>query len=641
MSSNRTYSLDAPWVGAVQVFLFLLFAERATDALLSFYSGDVLTTTYRHYVDLVLCAALGGGASMLLLRRDASGKKAREGKGGDEAHYGKGREYTQGSERRSGDRSNVQRINGRLCSQRSVEEILIFTDLQLDAFDYVNTITAVYRIAKITSQSIGGGRATEVLEDRRFGRILDKLAAWLESLDLSQPCKFRARGIANASWSLAKLGIGPADRTDIVLSLAKVGAVDVAHAGKPQEVANTVWGLATIALKADGNQQAQPQLFANLECDSRVVFTQTFEEVARCVGHRLEDFGGQELSNTVWAYSRALQGSSYLKQRSANVVAAFMRQLALATERRAPEFEPQQIANAAWAFTKADVLAPEELLRLFEALALVAPPALPRLKPQELSNLVWSLTRSGIAAPDLYEAIAARCVQDGFSKFKSQDFANTAWAFAGTAKRQMVNSEFWDCLLRSATGSLHLFRPLELSSLLWSLARSGYGENHLDFAKSVSQLVLQNDLRLQTTQALANLAWGSARLGLTGLVPAVLGEAVRRDLRVPEISSIVWAVGKIVQTPDQYQLVALVKKANLPEAKPTELASLCWGLAKSRAFYMPAFEAAEKLLKSAMPGDLGTATMAQLTWACAEAGVRPKTFLEEWPSRTSSEETDG
>merc|ERR1719379_76347 len=480
---------------------------------------------------------------MLLLRRDPNKKSP---KGSDKAHAHA--ESNSGYEKKSVDRSNVQRINGRLCAQRSVEEILIFTDLQLEAFDYVNTITAVYRIAKITSQSIGGGRATEVLEDRRFGRILDKLAAWLESIDLSQPCKFRARGIANASWSLAKLGIGPADRTDIVLSLAKVGAVDVAHAGKPQEVANTVWGLATIALKADGNQQAQPQLFASLELDSRVVFTQTFEEVARCVGHRLEDFGGQELSNTVWAYSRALQGSSYLKQRSANVVAAFMRQLALATESRAPEFEPQQIANAAWAFTKADVLSSDELMRLFEALAAVAPPALPRLKPQELSNLVWALTRSGIQAPDLYEAIAARCIQDGFSKFKSQDYANTAWAFAGTAKRQMVNAEFWDCLLRSSTGSLHLFRPLELSSLLWSLARSGYGENHLDYAKSISQLVLQNDLRHQTTQALANLAWGSARLGLTGLVPAVLAEAVRRDLRVPEISSIVWAVGKIAES---------------------------------------------------------------------------------------------
>merc|ERR1719473_1499360 len=342
----------------------------------------------------------------------------------------------------------------------------------------------------------------------------------------------------------------------------------------PQEVANTVWGLATIALKAESGQQAQPQLFSSLDLESRLVFTNTFEEVARCVGDRLEDSGGQELSNTVWAYSRALQGSSYLKHESSSVVSTFMRQLARATERRAPEFEPQQIANAAWAFTKADVLSAPELMSLFEALAPVAPPALPRLKPQELSNLVWALTRSGIVAPDLYEAIAARCVHDGFSKFKSQDFANTAWAFAGTAKRQMVNAEFWDCLLRSATGSLHLFRPLELSSLLWSLARSGYGDSHLDCAKSISQLVLQNDLRHQTTQALANLAWGSARLGLTGLVPAVLAEAVRRDLRVPEISSIVWAVGKIVQTPDQYQLVALVKKANLPEAKPTELASL-------------------------------------------------------------------
>jgi hypothetical protein len=195
MTSNRTYSLDAPWVGAVQVFLFLLFAERAMDALLSFYSGDGLTTTYRQYVDLTLCAAAGTAASMLLLRRD-SGKKATK---GDEAH---GKSSTErGSEKRSGDRSNVQRINGRLCSQRSVEEILIFTDLQLDAFDYVNTITAVYRIAKITSQSIGGGRATEVLEDRRFSRILDKLAAWLLSIDRSTPCKFRARGIANAAWS--------------------------------------------------------------------------------------------------------------------------------------------------------------------------------------------------------------------------------------------------------------------------------------------------------------------------------------------------------------------------------------------------------------------------------------------------------
>jgi hypothetical protein len=524
-----------------------------------------------------------------------------------------------------------------------VEEILIFTDLQLEAFDYVNTITAVYRIAKITSQSIGGGRATEVLEDRRFGRLLDKLGDWLRSLDLSQPCKFRARGIANAAWSLAKLGIGPADRSDIILTLANVGAVDVAHAGKPQEVANMVWGLATIALKADGTGQAQPQLFSSLDLESRAVFTSTFEEVARCVGHRLEDFGGQELSNTVWAYSRALQGSSYLKHESSHVVSTFMRQLAVATERRAPEFEPQQIANAAWAFTKADVLSPDELMRLFEALALVAPPALPRLKPQELSNLVWALTRSGIQAPDLYEAIASRCIQDGFSKFKSQDYANTAWAFAGTAKRQMVNADFWDCLLRSATGSLHLFRPLELSSLLWSLARSGHCENHLDCAKSISQLVLQNDLRHQTTQALANLAWGSARLGLTGLVPAVLAESVRRDLRVPEISSIVWAVGKIVPSPDQSQLLKLAEKAKLADAKPMELASLCWGLAKSRAFYMPAFEAASELMKSAHPGDLGTATMAQLTWACAEAGMRPKTAMppvDEWPARSLSDETN-
>jgi len=124
-----------------------------------------------------------------------------------------------------------------------------------------------------------------------------------------------------------------------------------------------------------------------------------------------------------------------------------------------------------------------------------------------------------------------------------------------------------------------------------------------------------------------------------GLVPAVLAAAVRRDLRVPEISSIVWAVGKIVQSPDQEQLVALVKKGNMSEAKPMELASLCWGLAKSRAFYTPAFEAAAELLKTSLPGDLGTATMAQLTWACSEAGLRPKCPTDEWPSRSSSGES--
>merc|ERR1719472_69062 len=122
---------------------------------------------------------------MMLLQRDTNKKPS---KGFDKANASKS---SHGSERRGGDRSNVQRINGRLCSQRSVEEILIFTDLQLEHFDYVNTITAIYRIAKITSQSIGGGRATEVLEDRRFGSLLDKLASWLQNLDLTQPCKFR------------------------------------------------------------------------------------------------------------------------------------------------------------------------------------------------------------------------------------------------------------------------------------------------------------------------------------------------------------------------------------------------------------------------------------------------------------------
>merc|ERR1719265_1723369 len=134
------------------------------------------------------------------------------------------------SERKATSMNSAQRINSKLCTLWSVEEILIFTDLQLDDFDSVNVITALYRIAKITSQSIGAGRATEVFGDVRFQGLLSRLEHWLLELDLSKPCDFRARGIANAAWSLAKLGYSLVDNRQLLHALVKAGEVHVAHA---------------------------------------------------------------------------------------------------------------------------------------------------------------------------------------------------------------------------------------------------------------------------------------------------------------------------------------------------------------------------------------------------------------------------
>ncbi len=127
-------------------------------------------------------------------------------------------------------------LNKRIVAARDAEGILAIVEAEHGAFNAVNAATACSRLAK-TRQGASRGLRTD---DRRVQRLLTTVTRVAAELGGQQ--------LANTVWALATLGLQAGEGS--MRSALEAAAVRVAPSMNAQNVANTVWALATLGWQA-------------------------------------------------------------------------------------------------------------------------------------------------------------------------------------------------------------------------------------------------------------------------------------------------------------------------------------------------------------------------------------------------------
>jgi len=175
-----------------------------------------------------------------------------------------------------------------------------------------------------------------------------------------------------------------------------------------------------------------------------------------------------------------------------------------------------------------------DLAALFDAVSVAAPKMLPSFKSQELANTAWAFATAGFAAPELFAAIAVEAAP----RLRSRCAAEEALL------PQEPVSEAW--------------RPQEVSNVAWAFATARFRCDDLIDALSKAAVAHSADMN---PQALANTAWalstllsldeGDARLEFESSGPKAAFRALASSARstinsfkARELSSLAWAFAK-------------------------------------------------------------------------------------------------
>ncbi|KAL7555974.1 hypothetical protein ACA910_003238 [Epithemia clementina (nom. ined.)] len=315
---------------------------------------------------------------------------------------------------------------------------------------------------------------------------------------------------------------------------------------KPQEISNTLWGVATLLSKkqgalTDSEQSAAlriERVLAKAVVERSLADFKT-QEVTNMIwslatlGFGLEPSEEQEMNNYVVLISDDLKGDQALLKLTIDALIA--RSLEIL-----PLAKPQELNNVAWSLARlvdverksADV---DKVLwtvgkELSDPRKIVA--------PQDIGTTLWSFATLSFIDTRIYRAVASRLVQLNAEKCKPQELSNTLWAVA-TAEMEVfedrdafdttilhgsrlpeVNDPIVKCFGIAALELMRRpeqFKTQEIKDTLWSFSKVGIRHPRL-FQSVAEHLVGATEgatsargLHDFSPQGIGNLAWAFAR----------------------------------------------------------------------------------------------------------------------------------
>jgi predicted small integral membrane protein len=212
------------------------------------------------------------------------------------------------------------------------------------------------------------------------GTLID-LVRMLQELTESQMPKMDGRGVSNILHAIAKAKAADTASMKQLVQKLMANAASVLQSFDPQDVANTVWALATMGVTPEAG------------------LLRAMQGRATAVAG---EFNPQEVANTVWA----------LATMGVTPEAGLLRAMQGRATALAGEFKPQAVANTVWALATMGVTPEAGLLRAMQgrATALAG-----EFKPQAVANTLWAHTCLGIPCgkreQELFEILANRLLE--------------------------------------------------------------------------------------------------------------------------------------------------------------------------------------------------------------------------------------
>lgn len=478
-------------------------------------------------------------------------------------------------------------ITLRLARACSAEEIIGVFERDSASFNDINVCTMWNQLGKARmsrrerAELFRQHELSLLLLQSRTERIIDRLTP---------------RNLAGVPHGMARLGFPPARAT--MATIGEVAATRT-HELSSQELANLCLAFATAGVAA-------PALF---------------RAIAREALPRLHQYNAQELANTAWAFAKAAAAAgdapvpqpaqaSPSAEGAGSECARLLQAIAAEAEPRLPEFIPQGLANTAWAFATAGVRAEG----FFDSLGAEAAPRLHAFKPQEVANLAWAYATAGVPAERLFDAIA----HDAFARvgaFTPQGLSNLVWAYG---KAGVESCDFlFEAVAREIVGGstvagerrpsrVAAFKSQELANTAYAFARVGHRDERLFAAVGAEALPRLHEFN---EQELANLAWAHAAVGVANgrLLEAIAARlcADVRALSPPGLCNTVLAFAKAswpLRDADALMgCLAEEVRARAPALSAAECSTLAWAFALSR--HVPEALAAALVARAAALGE--------------------------------------
>lgn len=336
--------------------------------------------------------------------------------------------------------------------------------------------------------------------------------------------KVKLQDIGTTLWSLSTRGFV---NEDIYRGLVSRLNPRMVQRGKPQELSNTLWALASADLEVEDQDAFDTSLLPKSERTSvtdpiTMVFGLAGVELMR----RPFEFKPQEMKDVLWSFSKiGIRHPRLFKCMAEHLIGS--EEGSSADVRGFSSFSRQGLGNMAWAFARQAQLAAE------------IPDRRKASSPLAQSNgrlAVYTasyLDIGEVLIQRLFNAIAETALHthDKLSKLKPQDLSNTAWTysvlglshtgFMETAKselRRRVNN-----FLAGDTRVMNCFKGQELANLLWALATLNIpAGNILESLVPYFERICEDEqgqvtpasiAKIFKRQELANLAWACAVFG--------------------------------------------------------------------------------------------------------------------------------
>ena len=365
--------------------------------------------------------------------------------------------------------------------------------------------------------------------DQLYSRCLDLFVSKLRQAD--------ARRLANVVYAVATAQHNSSRQqcwpvVEDQLLPAFIEAVTQGE-GQPQNIANVVWGVATMGQQLPEQQVqllvggfvsklevANPQGIANLLWAVASMGGVVPQEKLQ---HLLDDFTWKLATATPQAVGNVVWGVAKMQQQ---VPAKQLQQLLIELSAKVATATPQGISNAVWGVaTLGQNMPAKQLKQLVGAMLGKAQ----EIVPQNISNMIWGIATMGqeVSFKQLDQLLTI--LASMLPSTKPQEVANTLWGVASLQPQPFFPAALLELEARQVIlGMLPCMTPQGLATIALACGWLGYKDDKLLLAlfDNMRQALpgvctTSNSKPSPKIQHLANMGWAAAVLDLQQLISHV------------------------------------------------------------------------------------------------------------------------
>ena len=294
-----------------------------------------------------------------------------------------------------------------------------------------------------------------------------------------------ARGVANILWAIAKLQSRAPSQLSILWARLARAVTSAASRMNEQEVANSIWAVATLA---------------TLNTDSEALLN-GLPALAKRLSVAISKMSSQSVANVIWAMAKLAAATA-----QTDALLGLPPVLASRLPAVISKMKSQEVANVIWATGQlsvdhSHVAISQDLRKMLPVLVTQAGVVLPLARPQELANSCWGLALSDTHDAAFLQAVAERAASEASGwqpRLAELTLPSVLCSFARL--RAVGHNDMLGVAAEKLSALVGKINAWGLCATLWSYQQLDCGDNFLPFRQRLESEVARRQLLNEDVQ---------------------------------------------------------------------------------------------------------------------------------------------